>query len=285
MSGLQQKALLLQALQYVKQFKGKSILIKMGGSILDEPKLVRNLCQDLKLLRAAGIAIVIVHGGSKAIESALSTYNLSWQFHQGQRVTTPEMMEVIEMVLSGQVNKMLVKNLNALGVPAVGLSGVDQQLLCCGLASEALGLVGEVEQVNVDLLKSFVDMQQQNADGGFIPVVSPVGVMKDGQAVNVNADWAACCIAAELGVEKMIYLTDQDGIYQGGQLVSECNTAKLQSLVDAGVVVGGMMTKVNTILKALQKGVEHIHILGAKKEHVLLEEIFTEAGVGTLCTV
>ncbi len=281
---VQQTDLLLQALQYVQQFQGKSILIKMGGSILDEPALVESLCQDLKLLRAAGIAIVIVHGGSKAIESALSTYNLSWQFHQGQRVTTPDMMDVIEMVLSGQVNKMLVKRLNALAVPAIGLSGVDQQMLQCDLVSAELGLVGEISQVNLDLLRHFMQMQQADDQAAFIPVVSPIGVMKNGQAVNVNADWAACCLAAELGVEKLIYLTDQAGIYQADEPLSVCNAAKLQLLIDEEIVVGGMLTKVNTILKALRRGVNNIHILGAKRPHVLIEEIFTEAGVGTLCT-
>ena len=274
---------LLEALKYVEKFYGRTMLIKLGGSILDCPERMKTLCEDLKCLRAAGIALVIVHGGSKAIEQALNAYQLTWEFHQGQRVTTPEMMTVIEMVLSGQVNKQLVRQLNQLNVKAMGFSGVDNRLLLCEQASEQLGLVGAIKQVNTQWIQSFLEDQLANPHGGMIPVISPVGVDAQGQSLNVNADWAASEIATALGVDKLVYLTDQEGIYHGDKLLSECSSSKLHSLIDANVVQGGMLTKVKTILDAINQGIQQIHILGAKRDHVLIDEIFTDAGVGTLC--
>jgi len=274
---------LLEALKYVEKFYGRTMLIKLGGSILDCPERMKILCEDLKCLRAAGIALVIVHGGSKAIEQALNAYQLTWEFHQGQRVTTPDMMTVIEMVLSGQVNKQLVRQLNQLDVNAMGFSGVDNRLLLCEQASEQLGLVGAIKQVNTQWIRSFLDNQLANPHGGMIPVISPVGVDADGQSLNVNADWAASEIATALGVDKLVYLTDQEGIYHGDKLLSECSSSKLHSLIDANIVQGGMLTKVKTILDAINQGIQQIHILGAKRDHVLIDEIFTDAGVGTLC--
>lgn len=274
---------LLEALKYVEKFYGRTMLIKLGGSILDCPERMKTLCEDLKCLRAAGIALVIVHGGSKAIEQALNAYQLTWEFHQGQRVTTPEMMTVIEMVLSGQVNKQLVRQLNQLNVKAMGFSGVDNRLLLCEQASEQLGLVGAIKQVNTQWIQSFLEDQLANPHGGMIPVISPVGVDADGQSLNVNADWAASEIATALGVDKLVYLTDQEGIYHGDKLLSECSSSKLHSLIDANIVQGGMLTKVKTILDAINQGIQQIHILGAKRDHMLIDEIFTDAGVGTLC--
>lgn len=274
---------LLEALKYVEKFYGRTMLIKLGGSILDCPERMKTLCEDLKCLRAAGIALVIVHGGSKAIEQALNAYQLTWEFHQGQRVTTPEMMTVIEMVLSGQVNKQLVRQLNQLNVKAMGFSGVDNRLLLCEQASEQLGLVGAIKQVNTQWIQSFLEDQLANPHGGMIPVISPVGVDAQGQSLNVNADWAASEIATALGVDKLVYLTDQEGIYHGEKLLSECSSSKLNSLIDANIVQGGMLTKVKTILDAINQGIQQIHILGAKRDHVLIDEIFTDAGVGTLC--
>ena len=274
---------LLEALKYVEKFYGRTMLIKLGGSILDCPERMKTLCEDLKCLRAAGIALVIVHGGSKAIEQALNAYQLTWEFHQGQRVTTPEMMNVIEMVLSGQVNKQLVRQLNQLNVKAMGFSGVDNRLLLCEQASKQLGLVGAIKQVNTQWIRSFLEDQLANPHGGMIPVISPVGVDAEGQSLNVNADWAASEIATALGVDKLVYLTDQEGIYHGDKLLSECSSSKLHRLIDANIVQGGMLTKVKTILDAINQGIQQIHILGAKRDHVLIDEIFTDAGVGTLC--
>lgn len=274
---------LLEALKYVEKFYGRTVLIKLGGSILDCPERMKTLCEDLKCLRAAGIALVIVHGGSKAIEQALNAYQLTWEFYQGQRVTTPEMMTVIEMVLSGQVNKQLVRQLNQLDVKAMGFSGVDNRLLLCEQASEQLGLVGAIKQVNTQWIQSFLEDQLAHPHGGMIPVISPVGVDAQGQSLNVNADWAASEIATALGVDKLVYLTDQEGIYHGDKLLSECSSSKLNSLIDANIVQGGMLTKVKTILDAINQGIQQIHILGAKRDHVLIDEIFTDAGVGTLC--
>lgn len=267
---------IVEALHYVKQFSGQRLLIKIGGSVLDSPEVIAHICHDIGLLHAAGMQVVVVHGGSKAIETALKAYQIDWTFLNGQRVTTPEMMNVIEMVLSGHINKALVRALFSHGKSAMGISGIDQQLLQCKLASAELGLVGEVQQVNHEVIN-------QCFAQAVIPVISPVGTGPDGQAVNVNADWAAAKIAAKLGIEKMVYLTDQPGIYHGEKLVSTCNRQTLQNYLDAGIVQGGMMTKVNTILRALSEGIKQVHILGAKTPHVLIQEILTKVGIGTLC--
>ncbi len=274
---------LLQALKYVEKFYGHTLLIKLGGSILDSPERIKILCQDLNYLRAAGIALIIVHGGSKAIEQALAVYQLQWEFHQGQRVTTPEMMPVIEMVLSGSVNKQLVRQLNQLNVKAIGISGVDNHLLLCEKKNEQLGSVGTIKQVNTQWLRSFLDMQLAKPFGGIIPVISPVGTDAKGQSLNVNADWAASKIAVALGVDKLVYLTDEEGIYDGGKLLSQCSTSKLNYLLDANIVQGGMLIKVNTILYGINRGIKQVHIIGAKRAHVLIDEIFTDSGIVTLC--
>lgn len=277
--------LVVETLQYVKKFFGSQILIKLGGSILDDEALVKNLCEDLSLLRAAGIRIIIVHGGSKAISKTLKQYQIESRFHEGQRVTTPEMISLIEMVLCGHINPMLVRKLNTVGVAAVGLTGGDQKLLQCKRFSEELGEVGRVERVNHQLIERYLDTQKQN-EPGIIPVIAPIGCDEHGNALNVNADWAASQIATAMNIHKLVYLTDQPGIYDAdNQIIPEVDAAELNDLITRGVVKDGMLTKANTILQALNNGIDHIHIISAKKEHALIEELFTEKGIGTICTL
>lgn len=273
----------LNALRYVKNFSGQRILIKLGGSILDDESLVPALCEDLSLLRAAGIQLIIVHGGGKAINAILEAHGVSWTFHQGQRVTTAEMMTFIEMALCGGINQMLVRRLNAYGVAAVGVSGADQSLLYSERFDADLGEVGRIKKLNLAVIEPFFQQQSLSREAP-IPVIAPVGVDDAGLALNINADWAATAIAQALNIHKLIYLTDQDGIYDDrGQMLSELDTAQLFDLVQSGVVKGGMLTKVNTILDALNQGIDNIHILNARQPHVLIQELFTAQGVGTLC--
>ncbi len=277
--------LVVETLQYVKKFFGSQILIKLGGSILDDVKLVKNLCEDLSLIRAAGIRIIIVHGGSKAISKILKQYQIESRFHDGQRVTTAEMIDLIEMVLCGHVNPMLVRTLNTVGVAAVGLSGSDQKLLQCKRFSDELGEVGRVEQVNHQLIERYLMTQTQN-EPGIIPVIAPIGCDDQGNALNVNADWAASQIASAMNIHKLIYLTEQTGIYDSNnQLIPELDAAELNDLIATGVVKDGMLTKAKTILQALNRGIDNVHIISAKKEHALIEELFTEKGIGTICTL
>ncbi len=272
-----------EVLSYVKKFTGTRVLIKLGGSVLDDAELIKRLCSDLCLLRAAGIQIVLVHGGSKKIEQTLSAHGIQSHFHEGQRVTTPEMVEVIEMALCGHVNRALVRTLNAVGVAAVGLSGTDDNMLQCRQYSEAHGRVGYIEMVNSAIIEQFLSTQTSFASGT-IPVISPMGVDNAGDALNVNADWAASCIATALDIQKLIYLTDQDGIYdEKGNVISVLDAGELSKLIETEVVKDGMLTKVNTILNALNQGIDNIHIISAKIQYALIEELFTDRGIGTVC--
>lgn len=272
----------VETLDYVKRFSGLKILIKLGGSILEDMNRVKHLCEDLSLLKAAGIDIIIVHGGSKAINQELEHRKITSEFHEGQRITTIEMIECIEMVLCGHVQKNIVRTLNTMGVNAIGLTGSDNNMLLCSRVSEKLGEVGQIDKVDVSLLEQCFSTSQTMP--GVIPVISPIGVDSQGNALNINADWAASAIAKALNIHKLIYLTDQDGIYDGtGELLSELDAGQLKELIDQGIVEDGMLTKVKTIISALQQGISHIHILNAKYRHVLLAELFTDEGVGTIC--
>lgn len=274
---------IIETLNYVKKFSGQKILIKLGGSVLDDQELINKLCADFSLLRAAGISLVIVHGGSRGIEEQLQLRNIKSFFQDGLRVTTIEMMNVIEMVLCGQVNRNLVRNINASGVAAIGLSGTDNKMLFCERMNAELGEVGKIVKVDTTLIERCLQDQAQRLLG-HIPVIAPVGVDAKGNALNVNADWAATVIAQALQIDKLIYLTDQAGIYDANRnRISEIDSEGLQNLIDTGVVQDGMLTKVRTIMDALDKALSNVHIVNAKQPHSLIEELFTDAGTGTLC--
>ena len=275
--------LVVETLEFVKKFSGQRLLIKLGGSILDDMTLVKKLCVDLSLLRAAGISVVIVHGGSKAIDKNLQAHQITSTFHQGLRVTGADMIELIEMVLSGHVNKMLVRTLNSVGVTAVGLSGVDSHMFHCSYFSQQHGFVGQIESVDASLIEYFLSTQTSHSIGT-IPVISPIGMDEAGNALNINADWATCHIASALAIQKLIYLTDQDGIYDhNGDIISALDASQLTELINKNIVKAGMLTKVKTILNALDQGIDNIHIINAKMEHGLIAELFTNKGVGTVC--
>ena len=274
---------IIETLNYVKKFAGMTILIKLSGAALENKNLVKKLCEDISLIRAAGIKIVLVHGGGHSIDKALTMHKLSWCFYEGQRVTTTEMIDVIEMVLCGHVNRTIVRSLNTFGVSAVGLSGSDNHMLHCSRMSPQLGEVGQIDKIDVTMIQRCLNDQSQRLQG-HIPVIAPIGVDKAGNALNVNADWAACQLAIALKVDKLVYLTDQIGIYnKTGKLFSTLSKKQLVALKENKTVTDGMLTKVNTILSALDCGIDNIHILNAKKPHVLIEELFTAQGIGTLC--
>ncbi|MCB0367126.1 MAG: acetylglutamate kinase [Bdellovibrionales bacterium] len=276
-------AMVIETLHYVKKFCGHKMLVKIGGAPLQNPELVKDLCLDLSLMRACGISLVLVHGGGKAINEALEKHNLTWEFHEGQRVTTREMMGIIESVLSGDVNKRIVRHLNAENVKAVGLSGADARLMECTYLDPRLGEVGQVEKVNGELLETFL-REQERSNQGYIPVVSSVGVLANGQPVNVNADIACIALAKALKIPKIIYMSDEDGILNSeGRIISEIDRSGLNLLIETGVVTGGMLTKVKTVLSALDDGIEQIHIINGSRSHSLIEEVFTNRGVGTVC--
>lgn len=270
-------------LSYVQKFAGSTILIKLGGAALQDAQLVDAICEDLIRIRAVGVSVVLVHGGGPAINAELTRRGITWEFFEGQRITTPEMMEVIEMVLCGLVNRRIVRALNASGVKAVGFSGTDAGTLLCRPADERLKQVGIIDKVNTSLVQSVLNIHN---DMGIpaIPVIAPVGLGRDGKAYNINADWAASRIASALGVTKMIFLTDQDGILdKQGKLIPELDAAELEHLIESGVVNGGMLAKARTVVHALKNHVTDVHIVNARRPHGLIEELFTDRGVGTVC--
>lgn len=245
-------------LEYVQKFSGSTILIKLGGAALQDAALVNSICEDLIRIRSVGVSVVLVHGGGPAINEELTRRGIQWSFIEGQRVTTPEMMDVIEMTLCGLVNRRIVRALNAAGVKAVGFSGTDAGTLICKQADERMGRVGQIEKVNTALIKAVLNLQN-DMGAPAIPVIAPIGLGKDGVAFNVNADWAASRIASALGVTKILFLTDQDGILDKNQkLVPELDASELENLIETGVVSGGMLAKARTIVHALKHKVTEI---------------------------
>jgi acetylglutamate kinase len=193
------------------------------------------------------------------------------------------MMETIEMVLCGQVNRTIVRSLSRLGARAVGLSGLDARTLLCHQMHPKLGRVGDIDRVNLALIESVLSLRSESGFSA-IPVIAPVGLGHDGLSYNINADWAASRIASAMKLAKMIFVTDQDGILgSDGKLISECDAMELQSLIGDSVVTGGMLAKVRTILHGLESGVGSIHVINGQRPHALLEELFTDRGVGTVC--
>jgi acetylglutamate kinase len=284
----QQRArVLLEALPYIKQFSGKTVVVKFGGHAMVDEELKRDFALDMILMKYIGINPVVVHGGGPQIGDLLGRLGKESTFVGGMRVTDKETMDVVEMVLVGQVNKEIVGLINGLGGAAVGLSGRDGNLIVGRKIvhtrkSEAngapeiidLGRVGEVTRVNADLL-AILDREN------FIPVIAPVGVGEGGEVLNINADLVAGALAGELAAEKLVLLTDVPGVMRSETLISTLTAKEARELIDAGSISGGMIPKVECALDALSKGVAKAHILDGRLSHSVLLEIFTDSGVGT----
>lgn len=283
---------LVESLPYIRQFYGKTVVIKYGGHAMVDEELKRNFALDVILMKYIGINPVIVHGGGPQINRFLEKMQVTPSYVQGMRVTDGETMDVVEMVLVGKVNKEIVGLINHCGGKAVGLSGRDGDLvqarkLTMHTKPEGadrppelidLGRVGEVTKVNPEILST---LDQQD----FIPVIAPVGVGEDGQAFNINADLVAGAIAAELNAVKLVLLTDVEGVKDNsGTLLSTIQREQLSELIDRGVISGGMIPKVNCCRSALEDGVNKAHIIDGRQEHAILLEIFTPEGIGTEIT-
>ncbi len=273
----------LTALKYVKKLSGATVLVKLGGAALKDIDSCTSLFEDIALMRSVGISIVAVHGGGPMINAELTARGIAWEFIDGQRVTTPEVMEVIESVLGGVVNRKIVRALNLAGIPAVGLTGVEASTLSCRPAGPKLGQVGDIHEVDASLIQTILGAKTKDGLGA-IPVIAPIGIGADKDTFNINADWAASRIAQSLGIQKMVFLTDQTGILNPqGKVIPELDAGDLEGLIQSGTVTGGMLVKTKTILEALKNGVGAIHVLDGKRPHVLAEELFTESGAGTVC--
>lgn len=251
------------------------VVIKLGGSSLGNPETVEQLATLVKGYQKRRYRVVVVHGGGPAINAELTKRNITWQFINGQRQTTPQMMKVIDEVLAKQVNGQLVENLKSQGVSARGLSGADAEILFCTQATIELMRVGQVESVNTAGIKEIL-----NQFGGKVPVIAPIGYGERGVKFNINADWAACQIAVALDAKKLIFLTDQNGILdQQKQLVKRANSQLINMMIADGTIHGGMFTKVKAMMTALAAGVKHVRVLNASFAGMALAE-----AVGTLLT-
>jgi acetylglutamate kinase len=274
---LQKAQILIEALPYIRRFYGKTMVIKYGGGAMAKGPEEKALAEDIVLMWYVGIKPILVHGGGPQIGDLLKRLGKKSSFIQGMRVTDEETMEVVEMVLN-KINKDLVYLINRYGGKAVGLSGKDAQLLRARkLIHEEfdLGLVGEVQEVNVELLEA---LQKE----GFIPVIAPIGVGEDGTPYNINADMVAGAVAGALRAEKLILLTDVPGISdEEGNLIQSLRSERAEQLIQKGVIQGGMIPKVRCCLEALNLGVSKAHIIDGTLPHALLLEVFTDKGIGT----
>ncbi len=284
-AGIDLGASLAQALRYVNTWKSKTVVVKYGGSMMASE--VRRaggdtVIEDLVLLKGAGVDPVLVHGGGPEITRMLERLGKTSQFINGLRVTDEETMEVVEMVLAGRANKLLVSTITAVGGAAVGISGKDGRVFQARKLDrpEDLGQVGEVESVDTTLVTLL-------STNGFIPVIASIGIGAEGQSYNLNADHAAGALAAALGASKFILLTDVPGVLAGsdsGRPISTLRAEQARHLISDGVISRGMIPKVEACLVALSAGVPTAHIIGGRQPHALLVELFTEEGVGTMIT-
>lgn len=273
---------LIEALPYFKTFNEKIVVIKYGGSAMIDDNLKSAVLEDIVLMRYIGMKPVIVHGGGKEISTTLDRLGKKTEFIQGYRVTDEETMEIAEMVLSGKVGKNIVRHLHIHGVNAVGISGKDGSILkCCkkNIGDIDVGLVGDVTDVNPKLIMTLLE-------DGFIPVISPIGINKQGETFNVNADQAASAIAGALKAEKLVFLTDVPGVLGDQEdlssLISTLSLSDIQKLIKEKQVEGGMIPKLQCCYQAVVDGVKKVHILDGRVEHSLLLEMFTNDGIGTM---
>lgn len=269
---------LFEALPWIKNITGKTVVIKYGGSAMESADLRRDVMSDIVLLKILGVNVVIVHGGGKAINRAFDRLNFPVEFKNGQRVTTPEAMDVVRQVLVGEVNQDLVASINRHGNLAVGVSGADAGTLMCSTLDPELGRVGKIEQVNTGYLENLMKMD-------YIPVVATVGIGEDGGYYNVNADVAAGHVAAAIGAHKVIYLTDVNGVYldfnDKDTLISNMSLREMEAMLAKGDVDAGMIPKLQSCCYALRAGVFRSHVINGKIPHSLLLELLTDKGVGT----
>ena len=271
---------LIEALPYIQKFNNKKVVVKYGGSAMLDENLQENVIKDVALLKLVGMQPIIVHGGGKEISKWLGLLGHESKFVEGLRVTDAQTMEVAEMVL-GKVNKNLVQMVEKLGVKAVGISGKDGATLKVDkrtVNGQDIGFVGNIKEVNVDLINTLID-------NNFVPVIAPIGLDDQFQNYNINADDAACAVATAIGAEKLVFLTDIEGVYSDpadkDSLISVLTLDKADELMKGGYIGGGMLPKLKNCVDAVRNGVSRVHILDGRIEHCLLLEFFTNRGIGT----
>jgi acetylglutamate kinase len=277
--------ILVEALPYIQRLFGKTIVIKYGGAAMLNEELTHKIMEDITLLKFVGMNPILVHGGGPDINNMLKALDVQPKFIDGLRVTDDQTMEVVQMVLAGKINKEIVSKLNSMGASAIGLCGIDGNIIKAEKAPPKngvdLGNVGKITSINTALLDTLTHDQ-------YIPVIAPVGVGENGESYNINADTAAGAIAAALKAEKLIFLTDTDGVRTKEDdpetLLYVASKNDIINMIDEGKIVGGMAAKVNSCLEALKNGVSRTHILNGTIPHPIILEIFTDSGIGTMVT-
>lgn len=277
--------ILIEALPYIQKLSGKCVVVKYGGNAMLSDELTEKILQDITLLKYVGVNPIVVHGGGPEINKMLKALEIEPKFHEGLRITDAATMEVVQMVLTGKINKDITAKLNVLGGKAIGLCGKDANLIEVVKRKPKdgvdLGYVGEIVKINVRLLKFL-------SEDEYIPVIAPIGVDASGQSFNINADTVAGAIAAQLNAEKLMFLTDVDGIRSDpadpSTLLSHITEDQIMDMIRSGRIDGGMIPKVMGCLKAISDGVRRAHILNGTIEHPILLEIFTKQGIGTMVT-
>ena len=277
--------ILIEALPYIQTFSGKTVVIKYGGNAMVDAELTHSILQDITLLKYVGVNPVVVHGGGPEINKLLGQLQIESQFHNGLRITDKATREVVQMVLTGKINKDIVSQLNCMGAKAIGLCGKDANLICVEKMPAKdgvdLGYVGKITSINTKLLEIL-------ARDEFIPVIAPVGVGADGESYNINADTAAAEIAVALKAEKLMFLTDVDGIRRvpndPESLIPAVSIEGINQLIDDGIITGGMIPKVRGCIKSVERGVRRTHIVDGTVPHPIILEMFTDSGIGTMVT-
>ena len=278
---IEKAGVLIDAIPYIRKFTGITVVIKYGGSAMVDERLRKSTVNDIALLKYLGLRPVVVHGGGKEITAMLDKLGKETRFVDGLRVTDAETAKIAEMVLSGSIGKSLVEDLEVVGVQAVSIGGKDGHTLLARKKQGGpdLGFVGEVEKVDTTLLSTLMD-------SGFVPVIAPVGVDANSQTYNINADYAASAVAGALHAQKLVYITDVEGILTDKDnpdtIIRQLSETQARKFISQGIITGGMIPKVECCLDALKRGVESVHVLNGKTLHAILLEIYTNEGVGTM---
>jgi len=276
--------ILVEALPYIQKLSGKTIVIKYGGNAMTDDAITKTILQDITLLKYIGVNPIVVHGGGPEINKMLSKLEIESAFHNGLRITDEATMEVVQMVLTGKINKDIVSQLNVLGGKAIGLCGKDAGLIKVTKKPTLkdgvdLGFVGDIKEINTKLLNMLVKEE-------YIPVIAPIGADEEGNSYNINADTVAGEIAAAMCAEKLIFLTDIDGIRADkndpDSLISAISINEINAMIKSGAIKGGMIPKVHGCIKGIESGINRTHILNGTIAHPLILEIFTDKGIGTM---
>jgi acetylglutamate kinase len=270
-----------EAMPFIKTHRGKTVVIKYGGSAMVDEGLRGTFADDVAMLHYVGINVVIVHGGGPRISEAMHQRGVEPQWFEGLRVTDADTMRVVQATLAGEINPDIVRLVNAHGALAAGINGLDGNLFVARARDERLGFVGDITAVNPGLVSS---LQHQ----GYVPIIAPIARGEDGEVYNVNADTAAGALASALGAKKLVYLTDVEGLYrvlgQEDSLIQRITEDGIQRIVDGGTVTAGMLPKLESCVAAIDSGVERVHILDGRIQHSVLLEVFTPEGIGTMIT-